>query len=158
MLPSIILGVFTFTTIVLFMLSRSGYVFWFLHSHEDMFIVHIINFAFLAAAIVYYAIKQPRRYMFNSKERGDILRGYDEYEKKLSSMMQHIKTLVVSDEQFITLVDGKPILFSDLSQIAHLGKFEEGCTVTVRSEGNAGYSIEARISRIDDTSIRLEIV
>ncbi|MDO4780862.1 MAG: hypothetical protein Q4A34_00490 [Candidatus Saccharibacteria bacterium] len=82
MLPSIILGIFTLTTVVLFIMSRSGYILWFLNSHDDMFIVHIINFAFLAASIIYYAVKQPKKYLFNSKGRGDILQGYDEYEKK----------------------------------------------------------------------------
>lgn len=158
MLPSIVLGIFTLTTVVLFIMSRSGYVLWFLNSYEDMVIVHIVNFACLAAAIIYYAIKQPKKYIFNSKKQGDILQAHDEYDKKLRDMAQSAKTLVLSDEQFVALVDKKSVECSDSRHIASLSRCEEGCIVTVRPEHDPDHSIEAKVSRIDDRSIRLEII
>lgn len=131
---------------------------WFLSSHEDMFIVHIINFVFLAAAIIYYAVRQPKKYLFNSKERGRILQGYDEFEKKLSGAAEPTRTLVVSDEQFIALTSKRKVEFNDLLQISRLGQFEGGCVATVRSENDAGYSIEVRIRHIMSGAIELEIV
>lgn len=76
----------------------------------------------------------------------------------MSNTAQPMRTLVVSDEQFVALIDRKLVEFNDLPQISRLGQFEGGCVATVRSESNAGYSIEVRVSRIGSKSIRLDII